>query len=174
MRRRAALLLPVLAPALLGGCGYRAMTAPTSARGGDPGLPMEIALVTDRDRGGNDRQRQLFRAALQANLRRSTATPRLERLVVSVNVQSQELVVRQDETPSRVRITATARFAASRVTPPGTTPLPPVGGTVVAVEAYNFIDREYFASDVAREAVETRLAEQLAERITEALTVAVQ
>jgi hypothetical protein len=83
-------------------------------------------------------------------------------------------VVRQDETPSRVRITATARFAASRLPGPGGAALPPLGGTVVAVEAYNFVDGEFFASDVAREAVETRLAEQLAERITEALTVAVQ
>jgi hypothetical protein len=166
--RRAALAL------LLAGCGYQPVGAPVSSRGPDPRVPLEITLTTDRDRGGSDRQRQVFRQALLNNLRGSTATPKLSQLAVRVDVQSQELVVRRDETPSRARITATARFAARRLAPDGTEDPATLGGTVVAVESYNFIDQEFFASDVAREAVEIRLAQQLATRITEALTVALR
>lgn len=154
MISRRALLL-VLAAA---GCGYRGDVPAQRVPGRTPQIGLTVAAR-------NERQAQLLRDYLEVALASSGAAEKITGVALRLEVSSQQLAIRRDETPSRGRLTATAQYVvAPRPTEPGVEPRQ-FGGFVRATEGYNFIQGEYFATDSSREAAEQRLMREIADQI---------
>lgn len=167
-RRRRALLLGLAALPL--GCGYsteptpRASPAPPPRAGLVPQPAVQL-LVSARE----EREAQLLREYLDIALQRAGVAPRVAGVAVRLELMTQELAIRRDETPSRARITATAQYVATpRAAAPGAEPQP-VRGLVRVLDGYNFVDQEFFATDTARDAAVRRLLEEAAGQIARRL-----
>ncbi len=157
--RRAILALPALA---LGGCGFRPLHGPRPQGAAAPGLQaVRVGLIPERNG-------QLLRRSLQDRLGRGPdAAVRYDlRVGLAYGVDLQGFA--RDGTPSRVRITATARWFLYDVNTP---PRLIANGTERAFDAYNVPENQFFAADTARDATERRLVEQLAEDIVQRLAL---
>jgi hypothetical protein len=158
MRRRAALLL------LLGGCGYRTDSTPAGPVSGGGQVQF---LVAARE----ERKAQLLRDYLDIAMARANLGPRIAGVALRLEIDTQELAIRRDETPSRARLSATVVYVATPRGAAGAAPAP-LRGTVRVTEGYNVVDQEFFATDSAREAAERRLMEQAADQIARRLQAA--
>ncbi len=147
--RRAVLAAGLGAPLLLGGC-FRPMlaedTAGRAARG-------RIALPPASGRLGYHLTRRL-----EDRLGRPSQPD--HRLAVTIDTAETGLAIAQDNTITRRTVTATARWQLRRAAEPR----PVLAGTETAQSGFNATTSLY-ATRVARETVERRLAEELAERI---------
>ncbi|MCC7281559.1 MAG: hypothetical protein IT556_04195 [Acetobacteraceae bacterium] len=144
--------------AVLGACGYRGDVPAQRVPGRAPQVGLTVAARSER-------QAQLLRDYLDAALTSSGAADRIAGVALRLEVNSQQLMIRRDETPSRGRLTATAQYVvAPRPTAPGVEP-PQFGGYVRSTEGYNFVQGEYFATDSSREAAEQRLMREVADQI---------
>lgn len=152
----------LVAAGLLGGCGFRPAYLPeASAVGGD--LPAELAAVRVGDIP--ERFGQLIRRTLQRRLDLGNAGTQARYLLdasVALNVDS--IGYRRDGASSRLRFTANGTWVLA------TLAVPPerLGGSSIPVrtiDAFNIPDLQFFAADSAREAMELRLAEVVAEEI---------
>lgn len=151
----------LLASLLLAGCGFQPLYMPTAS--GNAGVAqrelaaIHVAIIPDRPG-------QLLRQALQARLEGSgsTAAQRYE-LRVGFGIAGDAIAIRPDTNPTRIREIGTASWtlvaqdpARSMVT----------SGSARAVDGYNLINAQYFASDLENATVQRRLAETLADQIT--------
>ena len=150
--------LPVLALLALAGCGFhpvyatRGATAPVVA-----GLSqIDVALIPERFG-------QLTREALQARLEPDGAgTIHRFRLVTNLGLATDAIGVRPDSVPTHVRLIGTASWTLTSEGPTGATL---AHGTARDVDGYDVIDQQYFAADLANEAVQRRIAKALASQI---------
>jgi hypothetical protein len=150
---------------LAAGCGYRGDVPPDRLTGTGPQIGLTVAAR-------NERQAQLLRDYLDSALSSAGLGSRIAGVALRMEVISQDLAIRRDETPARGRLTATARYeAAPRPTTPGVEP-PTIGGFVRATEGYNFVQGEYFATDSSREAAERRLMREVADQIARRISAA--
>lgn len=162
IRRRTLLALPALAA--LGGCGFRplygdsrAAPVPTHLAGVDVGLIPE-------------RHGQLLRLALQERLDpRGANPPARYDLEVQFGIAGEGIGIRRDAAATRDRLVATASWVLRRR---DATREEVARGVSRAVDAYNVIDSQGFATDQFNEAARVRLAEALADQIVQRLAVA--
>jgi len=168
-RRRLLLagLVPALVPGLaLTGCGFRPLNAPPEP--GEVGIAPQLAAV----RVGRlyNRSGQLLHQALERRLaaRDNSAPAARYELTVTPNPSIEAQGYRTDGSPSRFRVVLNAPWTLSAM---GAPPRPIANGSVRAVDSYNFVDSEYFASLLSSEAAERRLAEQAAEQIVLRLAI---
>lgn len=165
----------LLGLAALPACGYstepvaRGPVARPSRLGLAPGgaapRPAVQLLVSARE----EREAQLLREYLDIALQRADVSDRVAGVAVRLELTTQELAIRRDETPSRARITATAQYVATPVAAaPGVEP-PPVRGLVRVLDGYNFVDQEFFATDTSRDAAVRRMLEEAAGQIARRL-----
>ena len=148
----------------LGGCGFRPLYAPvTAADGSESDLRDELAAV----RVGNipERSGQLLRRSLQRRLE-STApgTQARYNLQVVMNYTVEVLGYRRDGTPTRLRYIANGNWTLTTLS----VPPQPIAATAIpyrALDSFNIPDLQFFAADTARDAMEGRLVEELAEEI---------
>jgi LPS-assembly lipoprotein len=157
-RRRVLAALPLLA---IGACGFRPVhgeaplgrAAPTAS--GDLAAT-RVGLIADREG-------VLLRRALVERLGSSSGAPALYQLTVQLVVRRDQLGIRQDQTETRSRVVATARYVLTPLSPPGE---PLTRGSVFASDSFNVGQDQFFAAQLSGEAAMQRLAERLAEDIS--------
>jgi hypothetical protein len=162
---RRGLLLAGLAGSLAG-CGFRPLNAPPEPGEADIG-PQLAAIRIGRL---SNRTGQLMHQALERRLAardRSGPAARYE-LIVSPVPAYEAQGYRRDGAPSRFRMVMTAPWTLQTV---GMPPRPIAAGTSRAIDSYNFLDDEFFASLVSSEAAERRLVEQVADDIVLRLAI---
>ena len=161
-RRRRALLLGLLGG--VAGCGFRPLYAPVTAEdGGAADIRDDLAAV----RVGSipERSGQLLRRDLQRRFEGVRAgVPARYALQVAVTYAVEPLGYRRDGTITRLRYIASGNWALSTLS------VPPRQIAVSAIPArtldsFNIPDLQFFAADSARDAMEARLVDQLAEDI---------
>ncbi|MBP0444712.1 hypothetical protein J8J14_07940 [Roseomonas sp. SSH11] len=163
---RRSLLLAGLA-ASLGGCGFRPLYGPSEA--GQPAIAPQLASV--RVGRLTNRTGQLLHQALERRLAaadRSGPAARYELTVVPQTAYEAQ-GYRRDGAPSRFRMVMTAPWTLQTI---GVPPRPVANGNARAIDAYNYLDNEYFASLLSSEAAERRLVEQVAQDIVTRLAIA--
>jgi LPS-assembly lipoprotein len=154
--RRAALLLGL--GGALTGCGFQ----PVYMRTGDgPGPATGLAEIEVKPI--YERPGQILREALLGRFRSESGTPRKFDLQVTFWITGEAQGVLNFTQPTRIRLVANSNWAlsnrdlkATRLTE----------GTDRLVDGFDLFDAQYFAMDLSNEAVQRRLAEAMAERIT--------
>ena len=148
----------------LPGCGFRPLYAPITAEdGGAADIRDELAAV----RVGNipERSGQLLRRDLQRRFEGARpGTQARYALQVAVTYSIEPLGYRRDGTITRLRYIANGNWTlATMAVPPRQIAASAIPAR--ALDAFNIPDLQFFAADSARDAMEGRLAEQLAEEI---------
>jgi LPS-assembly lipoprotein len=148
----------------LGGCGFRPLYAPvTAADGSESDLREELAAV--RVANIPDRSGQLLRRTLQRRFEGSApGTPARYNLQVAISYAFEVLGYRRDGTPTRIRTIASGNWVLTTLT------VPPqqIAATAIpyrTLDSFNIPDLQFFAADTARDAMEQRLVDELAEEI---------
>jgi LPS-assembly lipoprotein len=149
----------------LAGCGFRPLYGPiTAADGSEEDLRSELAAV--RVGPLYERTGQILRRSLQRQLEDSQpGTPARYMLLVTINLGSEILGYRQDGAITRVRFNVAGTWDLS------TLGVPPERVAASAIpyrelDSFNIPDLQFFSADSARDALEGRAMEQLAEEVT--------
>jgi LPS-assembly lipoprotein len=82
---------------------------------------------------------------------------------VGFGIAGDAIAIRPDSNPTRIREIGIANWTLVAQDPARSTV---TTGSARAVDAYNLIDAQYFASDLENSVVQRRLAEALADQIT--------
>ena len=152
----------VVALLTLGGCGFHPLYAPAA--------PATAALGTVFVDIIPNRNGQLLRQALQARLEGSGSAAAKKYTLSVVLLQTGEaLATQQNNFSSRERDTATALWSLREVGATGTQPI--TQGTARAVDGHDVLDAQFFYSDLQSDAATRRLAELVADQITQALAI---
>ncbi len=156
---RRAMLLASLAA--LSACGFHPLYAPGSQQ--DAALS-EIFVDIIPNRNG-----QLLREALQAKLE-GTDNAAAKRYVLGVAYaeQSSAIGIQNDNSSTRTRVNGNATWSLRAV---GTGTPEITGGIVRTLDGFNIIDEQYFYSDLSQDAADHRVADNLADQITQALAL---
>lgn len=148
----------------LSGCGFRPLYAPVSGEdGGTSDIRDELAAVRVGDIP--ERTGQVLRRDLQRRFEGvRLGVPARYGLLVSVTYSVEPLGYRRDGTITRLRYIATGNWTlATLAVPPRQIAASSIPAR--ALDAFNIPDLQFFAADSARDAMETRLSEQLSEDI---------
>jgi LPS-assembly lipoprotein len=144
----------------LAGCGFHPVYA---TRGGHPSVAqqemgkIDVNLIPER-------YGQLLRQALQERLDGAgMASAKQYALSVSYGLSADAISIQPDTTPSRLREQGTAVWSLKKLDPSSTLV---AAGTARSLDGLNIIDQQYFAADLEGEAVQRRLAINLANQIT--------
>jgi LPS-assembly lipoprotein len=153
------------AAAALGGCGFQPVYMPTaSGKAGPAQRELQSVFV------GNipDRPGQELRQALQERFGSDSGAPSHYDLQVSFGIAGEGLGILSDTIATRLRMTGNATWtlfahdaAHTRL----------ASGTARSIDGLNIIDAQYFAADLETEAVQKRIAENLANQITMQLAI---
>ena len=145
----------------LGGCGFQPLYG--SAGNGVAG-PAEAGLAQVSVGLIPERSGQLLREALQERFERGGGgvAARYD-LSIAYAVSGDALAIQPDSSASRVRLLAAATWWLTAQDPLRRTL---TSGTARAMDAYNLINTQLFASDLDNEAVQRRLADAVAAQIT--------
>ena len=149
---------------LLAGCGFRPLYGPVSAEDGSTSdIRDELAAVRVGDIP--ERTGQVLRRNLQRRFEGvRLGTPARYALQVSVGYTVEPLGYRRDGTITRIRYIASGSWSLATLTAP---PRQIASSAIPtrALDSFNIPDLQFFAADTARDAMETRLSEQLSEEI---------
>ena len=150
------------------GCGFRPIHGGGAAAGADADVAADMAAT--RVAIIPDRFGQLMRRALQQRLGYGGGEAVAARweLLVGPSLAMEATGIQSDGAATRVRTVATANWTLLRLTPRETV----ANGFERSLDAYNIQGVQLFAADASREAMERRLAEQLADEV--ALRLAMQ
>jgi LPS-assembly lipoprotein len=159
--RRAALLLGL--GGTLSGCGFHPVYAPTGDGPGAAAGLSEIEIKPIYERPG-----QILRQALLENFRTESGTPRKFDLQVNFWITGEAQGVLDFTQPTRLRLVGSTTWVLTG-RDPGQTKL--TEGSERVVDGFDIFDSQYFAQDLANEAVQRRVAVAMAERITLHLAV---
>ena len=152
----------VLGAALLalGGCGFHPVYGSSGAVAGaaDELTAVDVSLIPERPG-------QLLRQALQQRLTGTgfNASAKRYQLVVSLGILAASVGEQQDSSITRIRQLGTANWTLKRLDP-GQSFV--ASGVARTLDGVNVIDEQYFASDVAAETANRRIADNLADEIT--------
>ena len=151
----------LLALQVLTGCGFHPMYG--SATGGAMG-PAETGLAEIAIEPLYERSGQLLHQALEERFERGgTGLARRYDLTVHYGVSGEALGIEPDSSITRVRLLGSANWTLAAQDPQHTTL---TSGTARALDGYNVLDEQVFASDMENEVVQGRIAEAIAEQIT--------
>jgi LPS-assembly lipoprotein len=162
----------LLAPFVLGACGFRPMHLPENAAAPttDSGLARELAAV--RVALIPERNGQLMRRDLQRRLEGSLpGTPARYELQTYLAVTAEVLGYRRDGAISRVRYLASAPWVLTTL---GSSPTVIGRNTARTLDAFNIPDQQFFAADASRLDMERRIVEELSERVYEGVVIALR
>jgi LPS-assembly lipoprotein len=164
-------LLAGLATALaapLAGCGFRPLNLPPEP--GEVGSDVAAQLAAIRLGRTYGRNGQIIHQALQRRLApgKASATAARYELNVTLLPSYEAQGYRPTGAISRVRMVMNSNWTLQTLSVP---PRQVATGTARAIDSYNVVDNEYFASVVSSEAAERRLVEQIAEDITTRLAI---
>ena len=159
-----ALLLATMLP--IAGCGFHPLYASASGGGAGPaqaGLA-QISVDLIPERAG-----QLLREALQERLERNglSVMHRYD-LAVTFSMSGEGIAIQPDTSNARVRFIGTATYQL-RAQDPVRTVL--TSGTARSVDGLNVFDQQLFAADMETEVVTQRIAQSIADEITQQLAV---
>ncbi len=156
--RRRLLRLSALLP--LAGCGFQPVYMPTASGKAGPASRELAAIAVSTI---PERQGQLLRQALQDRFADDSGTTPLQYdLSVSFSVSNDQIAIQSDDIATRARVIGSATFTLmSRTSPPKRV----TGGSARSVDAYNYIDTQFFAADMENTAVTKRVAEAVADQI---------
>jgi LPS-assembly lipoprotein len=170
LSRRAALGLLASASAVslaapLAGCGFQPVYMPTAS--GKPGVAQrELAMVNVPVMP--ERPGQLFRQALQERFGSDAGGPLRYDLEASFWISGEGIAVQADTTATRIRLIGNVVWslrsrdaARTRLT----------GGSGRTLDGINLIDQQYFAADMENEQAQRRIAETLADDVTNQLAI---
>lgn len=147
-----------------GGCGFQPIHG-AGVAAGDAAVGTDLAAT--RVPVIPDRFGQLLRRGLQERLAMGAppggipAEATRWELLVGPNLAAEGIGIQRDGAASRVRTIATANWTLVRLTPREVV----ASGFERTTDAFNIQGTQYFAADSSREAMERRLAEQLADEV---------
>ena len=154
--RRAALLFGL--GGALAGCGFHPVYMAT---GNDPGAAAGLAEIEVKPI--YERPGQILREALLGRLRIEPGAPRKFDLDVKFWISGEAQGILNFTQPTRIRLVGNATWTLlSR----DHVPKKLDEGADSLVDGFDIFDAQYFAMDLANEAVQRRLAEAMADRIT--------
>jgi LPS-assembly lipoprotein len=150
---------------LLGGCGFQPVYMPTaSGKAGPPKRELATVFV----RIIPDRPGQLLRLALQDDFASDSGIPPQYDLAVSYSISGEAIGIETTAIATRIRFIGNASWQllahdakSSRLT----------GGSARYMDGINTFDGQYFASDLETEAVQQRIANEIAQQITIQLAI---
>ncbi|MGA3004735.1 MAG: hypothetical protein ABSE20_23760 [Acetobacteraceae bacterium] len=154
--RRAVLLLGLGGG--LAGCGFHPVYMPS---GNDPGAAAGLAEIDVKPI--YERPGQILREALLGRMGIEPGTPRKFDLDVKFWITGEAQGILDFTQPTRIRLVANANWALYSHDHP---PTKLAEGADSLVDGFDIFDAQYFAQDLANEAVQRRLAEAMADRIT--------
>ena len=151
---------------VLGGCGFHPLYAPTSSTVAGPAAAglAETAVGLIPDRPG-----QLLRQALQERFERNgVSTVQRYDLSVSFGISAAAISIQPDSSNSRMRMIGTATYQLIAQDPSRTTL---TTGTARSVDGLDLYDQQLFAMQLEIEVVQQRIAQAVADEITQQLAV---
>jgi len=153
------------AAASLGGCGFQPVYMPTASRkaGAAPRGLQSVFVGIIPERPG-----QLLRQALQERFGSDSGTPSSYDLQVAFGIGGEGVGIEQNAIATRVRLTGDASWTLLAHDPKRT---PLTSGSARYIDGLNVFDAQYFAADLETEAVQQRIAEQIAQQITTQLAI---
>ncbi len=159
------MLLGLAAPSL-GGCGFHPMYA--AARSGEAG-PAAIGLAEVTVGQIPDRPGQLLHLALQERFERSgLAEAHQYDLNVTFSISGEAIAFQQDTSNTRMRMVGTATYQLIAQDPSRSTL---TSGTARSVDGLDMFDQQMLAAALETEVVQRRVAEQVADEITQQLAI---
>ena len=168
-RRRGLLGLGTLGLLGLSGCGFRPLYGQRGALGANSAVATELGAIDVAiipERSG-----QLLRRALRERLWAGGQSSPRYTLTLGLQLAAEPEGYRTDGLPTRIRYNATANwYLATKEAPPRMV----LTGSERAMDASNIPDNQFFAGDASREAMISRLIDQLAEDIVTRLAVRLQ
>jgi LPS-assembly lipoprotein len=153
------------AVAALGGCGFQPVYMPTASgkTGAAPRALRSVFVGIIPERPG-----QLLRQALQERFGSDSGTPSSYDLQVFFSVAGEGVGIEQDAIATRLRLTGVATWT---LLAHDTKRTPVTSGSARYIDGVNVFDAQYFAADLEVEAVQQRIADQIAQQITTQLAV---
>lgn len=145
----------------LTGCGFRPLYAPQADGAPSPVADELAAIHVDII---PDRPGQELREALQERFERFGIDPtKRYSLSVSYGIGGDGIAILPDNSSSYLRYIATAAWTLRSLEPPAQTV---TTGSTRAVDSLNVLDQQYFAMDLETEAIQRRLAGEVADQIS--------
>lgn len=159
--------LPLLGlPAALSGCGFRPLYG-TQGEAGEKAPEDELRRVFVANIP--DRTGQLVRLALQERMAGAgPETPDGYTLNVSPGVGEEYIDIHGDNTSGRIRVNAHAHWSLYTV---AQEPVLLASGDATTMDGYTATFEQYFAQSLNRETVNARVAQTLAEQITQQVSI---
>lgn len=153
--------LSLLLAATLPACGFSPVYA---SRGNGETGPAEAGLAAIAVGPLPERSGQLLRQALQARFDRgANGIQRRYDLAVAFALGADAIGIQQDNSVTRIRYVGSALWS---LTAQDTQRSTLTSGSARAVDGYNIIDQQFFASDLESDVVQRRLANAIADQIT--------
>ncbi len=153
------------AASALSGCGFQPVYMRTASR--KPGVAARdlqtvfVAIIPERPG-------QELRQALQERFGSDSGTPSAYELQVIYGISGEGIAIQTDAIATRIRMIANASWLLHAKNPARTVV---TSGSARYIDGVNLFDAEYFAADLETEAVQQRMAGQIADQITTQLAV---
>ena len=165
-RARPSLLAPVLLAAalLLAGCGFHPLYNGDGARAQSQGGTVSAHLDSIYVELIPNRLGQLLRQALQERLDSDDGDRKAYSLAVAYSIDEEAISVLNSNSNTRTRAVGRGTWTLTAIANPG---VPLASGTVRVLDGFNTLDEQVFFSVLENEAVQRRLADNVADQITQ-------
>jgi LPS-assembly lipoprotein len=151
--------------ALLAGCGFQPVYMPTASNKAGPAqremAQVNVPVIPDRPG-------QLLRQALQAELRSDSGGLAAYDLRVFFAISGEGISVLNDNIATRVRMIGTASWSLVQRNAQQTLL---TSGSARSMDGLNVFNEQYFAADLETEAVQKRIADNVAQQIATQLAI---
>lgn len=164
-RRWHSICLAASLTVVVAGCGFQPVYMPTAS--GKPGVAQrELASVyvpVIPERPG-----QLLRQALQKRFGDDSGAASAYDLRVAFSISGEGIAIQTNTIASRIRFIGDASWT---LVPRDAAQNPIASGSARAMDGINIFDEQYFAADLQTEAVQGRIAENIAQQIATQLAI---
>ena len=155
-----------LAALLLAGCGFHPLYDGAGARAQSQGGTVSAHLDSIYVELIPNRPGQLLRQALQERLDSDDGDRKAYSLAVAYSLDEQPVSILNSNSNTRTRAVGRGTWTLTALANPG---VPLASGTVRVLDGFNTLDEQVFFSVLENEAVQRRLADNLADQITQRL-----
>ena len=165
-RARPSLLAPVLLATalLLAGCGFHPLYDSAGARAQSQGGTVSAHLDSIYVELIPNRLGQLLRQALQERLDSDDGDRKTYSLAVAYSIDEEAISVLNSNSNTRTRAVGRGTWTLTAIANPG---VPLASGSVRVLDGFNTLDEQVFFSVLENEAVQRRLADNVADQITQ-------